>query len=444
MATSEQRADFEIAEDEIRRLQFPYATARAVKATRILISKLARLTAKLASRRHWTNAEIEQVIRRTELIRNLASDVLDWVAKSTPPSEMTALDHCAPMLVRVGGTETIAGIISTLSNVLHDSDEEGIRASLLSGNFGLSEINRMMLSLREQLRPFENTLLDVTNRLANLDQAVSFGAMELGFNSAYHALDLGGSQLIRAKDDLRERLVWLNIEASDLNLAIGHRALLGSFWIRTLSDVIDAAGPFVRVGSFSELANYCTVGLHTTFESTNTFPAPNGGETLRWKAELFRVAQDVVDGKLTREALSPFSDWLFSVFMASTAPTDEATIASLIRQTGDIGGTSNQSRSGDKLPVSSSTTKPSELGSIDEESEKILRALVRMRPRLVDLYDLETDTHISRKTVGSRVNGLIERRLAERPNGPRGGVGVTDAGARLVAELDAQSKRSTR
>ena len=92
----------------------------------------------------------------------------------------------------------------------------------------------------------------------------------------------------------------------------------------------------------------------------------------------------------------------------------------------------------------SPTMKGCERGSIDDESETILRALVRMRPRLVDLYDLEADTHISRKTVGLRVNGLIERHLAERPNGPRGGVGVTDAGACLIAELGAQSNRSTR
>ncbi len=77
---------------------------------------------------------------------------------------------------------------------------------------------------------------------------------------------------------------------------------------------------------------------------------------------------------------------------------------------------------------------------IDNEAESILRELVKQKPRLISTYDLETATNVSRKTVGLRVNVLIDKGWAIRPNGPNGGVRATDAGIALIAGLDARLK----
>ncbi len=76
--------------------------------------------------------------------------------------------------------------------------------------------------------------------------------------------------------------------------------------------------------------------------------------------------------------------------------------------------------------------------ALDDEEMKTLEALYDARPRLLTTYDLEPRTHISRKTVSSRLNRLIKLKLAERPKGPNGGAMITTTGIRLLEPLKLQ------
>jgi hypothetical protein len=63
---------------------------------------------------------------------------------------------------------------------------------------------------------------------------------------------------------------------------------------------------------------------------------------------------------------------------------------------------------------------------------EILEALKEKNPTLVFLYDLESATRVSRKTLGVRVNFLIRAGLAERPRSERKGVKITAKGLSLL------------
>jgi len=65
---------------------------------------------------------------------------------------------------------------------------------------------------------------------------------------------------------------------------------------------------------------------------------------------------------------------------------------------------------------------------LDAEDVKILEALADSGEHLQSLYDLETRTKMTRKTIGPRVNRFIEKGLACRPKGKNGGVMLTEEG----------------
>ena len=74
------------------------------------------------------------------------------------------------------------------------------------------------------------------------------------------------------------------------------------------------------------------------------------------------------------------------------------------------------------------------LPAIDADEENILRSLQRLFPRTQNNYDLQADTSISRKTVGTKLNRLIEIGLAERRPGPKGAT-ITALGRELLRHL---------
>ena len=76
--------------------------------------------------------------------------------------------------------------------------------------------------------------------------------------------------------------------------------------------------------------------------------------------------------------------------------------------------------------------------SVDDEDIRILYALQKQAPRLCTLYDIETDASVSRKTVGQRLNNLIDAGLAQRPRGPNQGATIIAKGAELLKKFPAQ------
>jgi hypothetical protein len=88
------------------------------------------------------------------------------------------------------------------------------------------------------------------------------------------------------------------------------------------------------------------------------------------------------------------------------------------------------------LPNPSSTNRRNGDGantpSLTPADVSILEALRGKQSVVMSLYDLETDTSISRRTLGKRVNYLIAHRLAARPHGARRGVTITPAGSKWL------------
>lgn len=75
---------------------------------------------------------------------------------------------------------------------------------------------------------------------------------------------------------------------------------------------------------------------------------------------------------------------------------------------------------------------------IDAEDLQILQALQKLSPKVLNLYDLEEESRVGRKTAGKRVNAMIEHGLIVRPKGPKGGATITPAGSDLLARTKAQ------
>jgi hypothetical protein len=72
---------------------------------------------------------------------------------------------------------------------------------------------------------------------------------------------------------------------------------------------------------------------------------------------------------------------------------------------------------------------------LDSEDLAILRAL-KKAGALQSQYDLETVTHLSRKTIGNRLQKLREVGLTHRPKGERGGEGITELGLKRLEVLE--------
>ncbi len=68
--------------------------------------------------------------------------------------------------------------------------------------------------------------------------------------------------------------------------------------------------------------------------------------------------------------------------------------------------------------------------ALDDEDEKILRDLAKFPLRLFVLVDFS----VSNKTAGRRVNAMIKRGWATRPNGKNGGVQITPAGFEVAKQ----------
>lgn len=75
------------------------------------------------------------------------------------------------------------------------------------------------------------------------------------------------------------------------------------------------------------------------------------------------------------------------------------------------------------------------LPALTADDAAILRELLAKSPVLVVQADLEAATVISRKTLGKRLQKLTDDNLVTRPEGERGGYGLTDAGQKIAVGL---------
>jgi hypothetical protein len=79
------------------------------------------------------------------------------------------------------------------------------------------------------------------------------------------------------------------------------------------------------------------------------------------------------------------------------------------------------------------TEKPG--GQLTARHKKVLLYLLEMHPCLCKQVDIETGTHISRETVGKVLKDLRALGLTHRPEGERGGEGLTETGLELARTL---------
>jgi hypothetical protein len=72
---------------------------------------------------------------------------------------------------------------------------------------------------------------------------------------------------------------------------------------------------------------------------------------------------------------------------------------------------------------------------LDYEDIYILKTLNNGRPLLMSIGQISGASHVSEKTVGVRLNRLIEEKLASRPNGPKRGAIITPEGVAVLEKL---------
>lgn len=96
----------------------------------------------------------------------------------------------------------------------------------------------------------------------------------------------------------------------------------------------------------------------------------------------------------------------------------------------------------DKLWTSIEAT-PSEVAA-DKNDLAVLRELAKATPQLVNNYELETRTRLTRKTIGVIVARLIDAGLADCPNGPRKGKTVTQRGIEFLQRVKPDGAQMTR
>jgi hypothetical protein len=72
--------------------------------------------------------------------------------------------------------------------------------------------------------------------------------------------------------------------------------------------------------------------------------------------------------------------------------------------------------------------------AVDKLDIAILQALDESKPKLINHYEIETATRITRKTIGQRIRALITVGLVDRPHG-RKRVTITSKGTSLLATL---------
>jgi hypothetical protein len=74
--------------------------------------------------------------------------------------------------------------------------------------------------------------------------------------------------------------------------------------------------------------------------------------------------------------------------------------------------------------------------AIDDEDERILRALQKAAPRLLNQYDLETNSKVSRRTISKRLPQLLRYDLVSQPKGIKSGTIITPAGRTVLDQID--------
>jgi hypothetical protein len=72
------------------------------------------------------------------------------------------------------------------------------------------------------------------------------------------------------------------------------------------------------------------------------------------------------------------------------------------------------------------------LPPLDEETVNVLLCLYDRRGHLLTVVDVADGADVSNKTAGKRLNQLITLGYANRPHGPKQGVGITPDGKRVV------------
>jgi hypothetical protein len=75
--------------------------------------------------------------------------------------------------------------------------------------------------------------------------------------------------------------------------------------------------------------------------------------------------------------------------------------------------------------------------TIDDEDEKILRALRKSAPLLLTQDDLQAATRVSRRTICERMKGLLQDELVARPKGLKSGTTIAEKGLALLKQIDA-------
>jgi predicted transcriptional regulator len=89
-------------------------------------------------------------------------------------------------------------------------------------------------------------------------------------------------------------------------------------------------------------------------------------------------------------------------------------------------------------PETSEDIEPGEGNpAVDEEDERILRALAAKRPRLQTQDQIEIESNVSRRTISERMKSLLKEGLADRPKGPKSGTTITERGLNLLKQIDA-------
>jgi hypothetical protein len=72
------------------------------------------------------------------------------------------------------------------------------------------------------------------------------------------------------------------------------------------------------------------------------------------------------------------------------------------------------------------------LDAVDEEDILILKAMKDQAPRLLTVAQIQGFSNVSKKTIGPRLNDLIEKKRACRPKGPKMGATITPVGISLL------------
>jgi hypothetical protein len=75
--------------------------------------------------------------------------------------------------------------------------------------------------------------------------------------------------------------------------------------------------------------------------------------------------------------------------------------------------------------------------TVDDEDEKILRALADNAPRLLTQDDLEAQCRVSRRTISKRMKNLLQDDLVAQPKGPKRGTTIAGEGLKLLKRIDA-------